>query len=233
MEDVGKVFKSMNEEKRKRVLGMFDVSKPITDYTEGYIQKSEFVNPFDAYIEKSDKNLFDETEEDVQKSDVFEALESGQSIKVSKSGSEIKVQAETILIPEFTTELIIKKAAADELLKYCGVAPTKEVDYWWTKDLKIDCGYKVYGWDEAYFSENKNSNSGEFAQSTLSAYDAKDKFVNRSENKEQAISREKYNEKVREICNTIVDLEACKFIMQLDDSKIFELSSRQVITFRF
>lgn len=95
--------------------------------------------------------------------------------------------------------------------------------------MKIDCGYKVYPWDETYVPETSNRNM----MSSLSAEDSKEKKGNIPESAEQAASRSSYNDIVREICNILVDIKACEILKTLKDETDYELTPRQVVTFRF
>lgn len=176
-------------------------------------------NPFNKAVEEA-------PEDNVEKSDIMHALSEG-SVKISKTGKEIKAQVDGILLPEINSELAVKKNKADEKLKECGLAPTKTPDEWWTNGLKLDCGYKVYDWCETYIPEKR------IAMDTLSAEDAKSKETNVPENQAQADSRRVYNDTVRGICEILVDLKACEILKNLKDETKYELTPRQVITFRF
>lgn len=194
--------------------------KEYTDKEVGF-KKSEDdeLNPFEKAAEEAD----------VEKSDVMDALSYQGDIKVSKTGKEIKDQVDTVLLPAIMAELTVKEAEAEKELKNCGTAPTNDPDKWWTSDIKMDCGYKIYDWDETYISTN---DSGKM-MSSLSASDAEDKKGNVPENQEQANCRRKYNDIVRAICNIKVDIKACEILKTLKDEKKFELSPRQVLALRF
>ena len=152
-----------------------------------------------------------------------------ETFKVSKTGKEIKDQVDTVLLPAMTADLDVKEAEADKKLKDCGTAPTKDPDKWWTDGIKMDCGYKIYDWEEAYVPNNDGGNM----MSSLSASDAEDKKGNVPENQEQANCRREYNDIVRAICNIKVDIKACEILKTLKDEKQFELSPRQVLALRF
>ena len=177
------------------------------------------LNPFEKAAEEAD----------VEKSDVMDALSYQGDIKVSKTGKEIKDQVDTVLLPAMTADLAVKEAEAEKELKNCGTAPTKDPDKWWTDGIKMDCGYKIYDWEETYVP----SNDGGKMMSSLSAEDAEDKKGNVPENQEQANCRRAYNDIVRAICNIKVDIKACEILKTLKDEKQFELSPRQVLALRF
>jgi len=194
----------------------------------GNFTNNEELNSDEDKITKAQDSDKEETKEDeVEKSDMMNALDGG-SIKVSKTGKEIKKQVDEVLMPEYTANLAVQKSEADTKLEDCGTAPSKDPDTWWTNGIKIDCGYKIYDWDETYIPQN----SGVGAE-TFSANDAKDKEVNLPADQEQANARRDYNDKVREICGTLVDIKACEILKELKDGSNYELTPRQVIAFCF
>lgn len=182
--------------------------------------------------QEGDENPFEKAavEADVEKSDVLDTLSYQGDIKVSKTGKEIKDQVNTVLLPAMTADLSVKEVEAEKKLKDCGQAPTKDPDKWWTDGIKMDCGYKVYDWEEIYVP---NNDGGGKMMSSLSAEDANDKKGNVPENQEQANCRREYNDIVRAICNIKVDIKACEILKTLKDEKQFELSPRQVLALRF
>ena len=195
--------------------------------TEEVSKEEEEENPFYKAAEEAEES---EKSEEVEKSDVFQALEgSANNIKVTKTGKEIKEQVEAIL-PDYTSELAIKKAAADEKIKECGNAPTRTPDEWWTNGLKLDCGYKIYSWDETYIRENSERST---MFETLSASDAVEKKGNVPENQAQAQARRDYNDAVRQICEIVVDIKALEILKTIKDETEFELTPRQIETFKF
>lgn len=221
MDEISKAIQGARAAQRGRIMGSFSNFQEVTA-DEDAIRKSEEVseeNPFDKAAEEAD----------VEKSDVMDALSYQGDIKVSKTGKEIKDQVDTVLLPAMTADLAVKEAEAEKELKNCGTAPTKDPDKWWTYDIKMDCGYKVYDWEETYVP----SNDGGKMMSSLSASDAEDKKGNVPENQEQANCRRAYNDIVRAICNIKVDIKACEILKTLKDEKQFELSPRQVLALRF
>lgn len=172
------------------------------------------------------KDSFEKAEEnDIEKSDIMDAI-SGSDIKVSKTGKEIKEQADSILT-RLNANLAEKESEANEVLKCCGNAPTKCPDRWWTDGVRMDCGYKIYDWEETYIPTNNG------IMSSLSASDAADKKGNVPESQEQANCRRKYNDLVMAICNIKVDIKACEILKTLNDNKEFALSPRQVMALGF
>lgn len=222
MDEISKAIQGARAAQRGRIYGSFsNVQELMAD--EDSIRKGE---------EVSEENPFEKAaaEADVEKSDVMDALSYQGDIKVSKTGKEIKDQVDTVLLPAMTADLAVKEAEAEKKLKDCGQAPTKDPDKWWTDGIKMDCGYKVYDWEETYVS---NNDGGGKMMSSLSAEDANDKKGNVPENQEQANCRREYNDIVRAICNIKVDIKACEILKTLKDEKQFELSPRQVLSLRF
>lgn len=222
MNDIEKAIKGARAAQVGRIYGSFsNVQEVMAD--EDSIRKGE---------EVSEENPFEKAaaEADMEKSDVMDALSYKGDFKVSKTGKEIKDQVDTVLLPAMTADLDVKEAEAEKKLKDCGQAPTKDPDKWWTDGIKMDCGYKVYDWEETYVP---NNDGGGRMMSSLSAEDANDKKGNVPENQEQANCRREYNDIVRAICNIKVDIKACEILKTLKDEKQFELSPRQVLALRF
>lgn len=222
MNDIEKAIKGARAAQVGRIYGSFsNVQEVMAD--EDSIRKGE---------EVSEENPFEKAaaEADMEKSDVMDALSYQGDIKVSKTGKEIKDQVDTVLLPAMTADLSVKEAEAEKKLKDCGQAPTKDPDKWWTDGIKMDCGFKVYDWEETYVP---NNDGGGKMMSSLSAEDANDKKGNVPENQEQANCRREYNDIVRAICNIKVDIKACEILKTLKDEKQFELSPRQVLALRF
>ena len=221
MDEISKAIQGARAAQRGRIMGSFSNFQEVTADDDA-IRKGEEVseeNPFDKAAEEAD----------VEKSDVMDALSYQGDIKVSKTGKEIKDQVDTVLLPAMTADLDVKEAEADKKLKDCGTAPTKDPDKWWTDGIKMDCGYKIYDWEETYVPNN----DGGKMMSSLSASDAEDKKGNVPENQEQATCRREYNDIVRAVCNIKVDIKACEILKTLADNKEFELSPRQVLALRF
>lgn len=221
MDEISKAIQGARAAQRGRIMGSFSNFQEVTADDDA-IRKGEEVseeNPFNKAAEEAD----------VEKSDVMDALSYQGDIKVSKTGKEIKDQVDTVLLPAMTADLAVKEAEADKKLKGCGTAPTKDPDKWWTDGIKMDCGYKIYDWEETYVPNN----DGGKIMSSLSASDAEDKKGNVPENQEQATCRREYNDIVRAICNIKVDIKACEILKTLADNKEFELSPRQALALRF
>lgn len=167
--------------------------------------------------------------EQIEKSDIMEAISTGGEIKVSKTGKEIKEQVKAVIMPRLTSDLAVKEAEALEKLKMCGAAPTKDADKWWTNGIEIDCGHKIFDWDETYIPHADERS----VVSSLSAEDLKSKQTNVPENQEQANCRREYNDIVRYICNIKADIMACDILKTVKGEKEFELSPRQVVALEF
>lgn len=221
MDEISKAIQGARAAQVGRIMGCFSNSSEVMADDDA-IRKAQ----------EGDENPFEKAaaEADVEKSDVMDALSYQGDIKVSKTGKEIKDQVDTVLLPAMTADLAVKEAEAEKKLKDCGQAPTKDPDKWWTDGIKMDCGYKVYDWEETYVP---NNDGGGKMMSSLSASDAEDKKGNVPENQEQANCRREYNDIVRAICNIKVDIKACEILKTLKDEKQFELSPRQVLALRF
>ena len=171
-----------------------------------------------------------ETEADggeTEKSDIMHALGNG-NIEITKSGKEIKEQVESVLLPELNANLAVKEAEATEKLGECGSAPTRDPDPWWTGDVKIDVGYKIYEWCETDFCKPESR-----VYDSLSASDEAEKKGNCPTSEAEAKARREYNNIVRAICNIRVDIKACEILKELKDNTQYKLTPRQVITLKF
>lgn len=173
--------------------------------------------------EESDEADGGETE----KSDIMYALGNG-NIEITKSGKEIKEQVESVLLPELNANLAVKEAEATEKLGECGAAPTSDPDPWWTGDVKMDVGYKIYGWREMDFCKPESR-----MYDSLSASDEAEKKGNCPTSEAEAKARREYNDIVRAICNIRVDIKACEILKELKDNTQYKLTPRQVITLKF
>lgn len=238
--NVSKIIADAQQQRRANISKNFVnkdvlVEKAETEVTEDDIVKSiisEEVeeNPFEKAVEAAE----DETLGDIEKSDIYHALNEGKNITFKKTGKEIKESIDSKVLPKLNADLAIKQSEADNLLSACGKAPNKNVDYWYTLELNVEVPYKIYRWDETYFNSGEKKNTNII--STLSPeQDAEVKAIealkNYPETKEQADNRERYNAKVREICEILVDIKACEIISAIEDSASLDLTPKQVIAF--
>lgn len=188
--------------------------------------------PSEEAIQKgeSDANPFDVAAQEIEKSDVMNSIQYGGDIKVTKTGKEIKKNVTDILIPELNAALATKKKEANECLKSCGQAPTKDINPWWTDDLRIEVPFKVYDWEEM-----RMKSTDDRMVETLSAEHTAEmeKKYNFAKTEAEAMARNQYNDCVRAVCNVMVDLEACRVVQSLKDEKEYELTPKQFATFRF
>ena len=183
----------------------------------------------DADVIEKEKGEDEEDEENTEKSDIAEALRQGD-IKIKKSGKEIKEQISNVIMPDLSAKLAAKEVEAANLLKECGNAPTHDACGWWTDGIKIDCGYKVYEWNETYFEENRDQRF----MPTFTAADEAEKMGNKPADKVQSEARQHYNDVVRAICNIKVDIKTCEVMTSnLADGTAYELSAKQAIALRF
>lgn len=177
-------------------------------------------------IQKAEETTVD----DIEKSDVMNAIQYGGNIQITKTGKEIKESVQNILIPELNAQLEEKKTAADNLLEDCGDAPKRNTNPWWTDDLRIEVPYKIYDWNEMEYNDRSQTS----VMGSLSAeHSAKvEKKYNFAKSVEEAEARRKYNDEVRVIANILVDLKACEILLQLKDNKEYALTPKQLATFR-
>lgn len=179
-------------------------------------------------LKKKGGNVQKAEENDIEKSDIMQAISGCDSdIKVSKTGKELKAQAD-VLLSELNSKLAIKQAEADTALEDCGGAPTRQPDKWYTDGICTNCGYKVYDWNETYFPENQSK-----IMPSLSAEDLSSRKGNVPENREQAECRRAYNDIVYAICQIMVDIKACEILKGLDDGKEYTLTPRQIFALGF
>lgn len=170
------------------------------------------------------------TVDDIEKSDVMNAIQYSSNIQITKTGKEIKESVQNILLPELNAQLEEKKTAADSLLEDCGDAPTHNTNPWWTDDLRIEVPYKIYDWQETEYNDRSQTS----IVGSLSAEHSEkvEKKYNFAKSVEEAEARRKYNDEVRAIANIIVDLKACEILLQLKDNKKYALTPKQLATFR-
>lgn len=226
MNSVTDIFKEFHRRRAENIAKAFgvEIQKAKNDNetasVEDDIAKSnEDVNPFDAAAE------------DIQKSDIMEAISHDDNFRISKTGKEIKEQIQNVILPQKQAELAVKKSEADDLLEECGAAPTSDVCRWWCGNMEIDCGYKVYSWEETCM---KCEDGGE-VYSSLSYENQEDKpKCNCPQTVEEAKARNEYNDKVNIICNILVDIKACDILTKnLDDGVSIKLTPRQIVAFHF
>lgn len=204
------ILKSIQEARAKRINHM--ASSIINDVDDDGIKKSDVETP---------------PEEKIEKSDIMEAI-GNSDLKISKTGKEISEQVTNILLPKLTAKLEEKKSEANDKLKDCGDAPTKDIDPWITDYIKLDVGYKMYSWDECDYCDNN-----ERIAPTLSAEDSKEKRFNCPSSIDEANCRRDYNDIIRCIGNTMVDIKACEILTKLDANKSYSLTARQVTALKF
>ena len=216
MDEISKALHAAQMERRNRIASSF------SNLDETAINEEA--------IKKADDLEAEETEADggeTEKSDIMYALGNG-NIEITKSGKEIKEQVESVLLPELNTNLAVKEAEATEKLGECGAAPTSDPDPWWTGDVKMDVGYKIYDWREMDFCKPESR-----MYDSLSASDEAEKKGNCPTSEAEAKARREYNDIVHAICNIHVDIKACEILKELKDNTQYKLTPRQVITFKF
>lgn len=197
--------------------------------TEGIDQ-----NPFDVAAEEIEKGGAEE--EGIEKSDILNAVSSyGNPIKFTKTGKEIKEKLKGVR-SEKEAVLSQAKKDADEILEDCGTSPSTEVPTYWTGELKLDVGYKMYDWNQTYYNEKVSNGVGGFYTSSLSPTQQKEKEKkdNSPETEAQAECRRNYNNKVRVIAEVMTDIKAIDILDEnLKDGSSYQLDPRQIIAFGF
>lgn len=239
MDEIQKAIQAAQAERRLHIAGCFsnaadlkespeDIHKAEDGNEEETAEETEEVSKAEeTETEETAESAEDNVEEETEKSDIMYALGNG-NIKVTKTGKEIKDQVDSVLLPELNAALATKEAEATAKLGECGNAPTKDPDTWWTGDVKMDVGFKVYDWREREWCQNDGR-----MYPTLSASDEAEKKGNCPTSAAEAKAREEYNELVRCICNIKVDIKACEILKTLKDNTQYELTPRQVITLKF
>ena len=128
------------------------------------------------------------------------------------------------------------KKDADEILEDCGTAPSMSVPNYWTGELKLDVGYKMYDWNQTYYNEKTSNGVGGFYNSSLSPAQQKEKEKkdNAPETEAQAECRRNYNNQVRIIAEVMTDIKAIDILDEnLKDGSSYQLDPRQIIAFGF
>lgn len=216
MDEISKALHAAQMERRNRIASSF------SNLAEAAIDEEA--------IKKADDLEAEETEADggeTEKSDILYALGNG-NIEITKSGKEIKEQVESVVLPELNSNLAVKEAQAAEKLGECGVAPTRDPDPYWTGDVKMDIGHKIYEWREMDFCKPESR-----VYDSLSASDEAEKKGNCPTSEAEAKARREYNDIVHAICNICVDIKACEVLKELKDNTQYKLTPRQVITLKF
>lgn len=245
MDEIQKAIQGARNERLNHMYNSFSNLKEV-EKDETAIRKADDVEDDSKKDEEDEKEVKkqevrkvgeaadggEETDEEAddskaEKADIMYAM-SRDGIKISKTGKEIKEQVDSVILPELNSALAVKESEATEKLKDCGAAPTKDVCSWWTGDVKMDVGYKMYDWRETEWYQNDNR-----MYPSLSASDEAEKKGNLPTSQAEANARNEYNEIVRTICNIKVDIKACEILKNLKDNSQYELTPRQVLTLKF
>lgn len=239
MSDVTLAFQRMQNQKKINILKSFgafedEIKKGDTELSP---EKQEIIkalssdNPFEQeygrdLLEKSDMS-------EIEKSDIMDAISYGggnSNFGIKKTGKEIKEQIKNVILPTKQAELATKKSEADNLLAECGTAPTKDVCRWWTNNMRLGIGYKVYDWEECRMKPQ-----GDYVCDSISwEEDSKTPKCNCCETEEQCKARRDYNETVEIICRILVDIKACDILTKnLKDEDNITLTPQQLVVFQF
>lgn len=240
--DLQKIISDANNLRKGNILSQFGVSNEQTsdevvkanaDAIEDEIVKS--IMEMEEEVEENpfEKAVNEEADSEVEKGEIFDAINYNSNIKFNKTGKELKENVAAKVLPNLNTLLSTYQTEADTLLSVCGNAPTKPADYWYTREMKIDVPYKVYDWDETYFDNEKKNGTIVESLSVEQAENNKAIAKNYPASKEQGDNRRSYNDKVRAICDILVDIKACELISNIPDEEKIELTPRQYLTFQF
>ena len=233
MEDVTATFKRMRDQQRLNIAKSFVVQtedvlrKEFTEEQQEIIkgfQSSD--NPFE--VEEAKQQL--EKLDDIQKSDIMEAIGYSEEFKIKKTGKEIKDQIDTVLLPAKQAALQSAQSRATAELSNCGDAPTDDVCRWWCNGFDLNVGYKRYNWEETRMKCVDDS-----VCDSLSYEHQEDRpKCNCPKTKDEAEARCRYNDAVQAICEIMVDIKACEILKKnLKDDDSIRLTPRQVVTFKF
>ena len=179
---------------------------------------------------KLDAEISDFAEKsDVEKSDILYALNNYENkIVFKKKGSEIIEQINNVVLPQLTAELTAAESEANTLLSDCGEAPTHDVPEYWTGDLHIEIPFKVYAYGDetSYDTDKRYCDEG--------VYNSVNKVCNPATTKEEACSRQSYNEQVRKVANIYTDIRTCEILAKnLNKNESITLSVRQLLSLKF
>lgn len=178
---------------------------------------------------EKDFNPFNKYEDQIEKSDLFDAVQYSHdtTISISKSGREIKKQVDEVVRPSYENKMDDLIDKANNLLDNCGNPPTKEVDKYWTDGIEIKIPFRIYDWNETYF---QNDDDSKRLSDSINSVAKKGDYPS---SEDEASARREYNEIVRRICMVEVDLRACDILEKIDDGKKFDLTPRQIVALKF
>lgn len=164
-------------------------------------------------------------DDNLQKSDIFTALEEENNIVITKTGADIKVKISSTLLPMREVQRIEAEKAIEELLPACGDAPTESVNLWWSKGVDLGIDKKVYTWDET---------CEDYADTVYNCINVKREYKNLPVTVDQALNRRRYNDQVRMLCTVLLDIKTCNALLKnLKDSEVIKLTPRQALVFGF
>lgn len=201
-------------EKAKTELGklqsIFINDGPGTERTVFVMEKAkqadDFVKGSEDELEKGKMNSF----------------EYSNNFKFSKTGKEIKEKMMTMKAEE-TVKLAQIERDIDITYDACSNKPT-EKPYCYGLSAKIKNPYKVFNWNQTYYSADKNGETKADSGKSIQA----------AATPEDAALNQKYNDLVRQWADTQVELLLMDlYVKNLDDKKSYDLSSEQMLTLNF
>ena len=234
--NVTETFFRMREKQKENLLKAFGATKSdeSKEVEQPNIIKSLFSdNPFEVEVAKEELSKSNDYSE-FEKSDILDAINYESDIKIIKSGKEIKDNIANTILPTRQAIYEQKCKEADELLQKCGDAPALEPSPWMLRGINVTVPYKMYSWDETrYCADDEESCNGCICDS-ISVVGAKLCKKNLPCDSEQAIMREKYNSVVSIICETAVDVQTLKLLLNnIKDNQSFNLRPKQAMMFGF
>lgn len=208
----------------KSKISVSDLNEEQKKIAKGLISE----NPFERAAAKEELSKAEMT--DIEKSDIMDAISYSDAFKIQKTGKEIKDSINSKILPAKQSQLTEVKAKATLLLSDCGNAPTNDVCPWWYNNLDIDCGYKVYKWEETCL---KCDEAGEVCDSLSYEHQESLPKINYPNTESEAKARRAYNDTINVICQIMVDIKACEILLHnLKDEAQISMSPRQLVVFK-
>lgn len=234
--DVTAAFFAMRTKQRTNLMKAFGESEA----TQTVVEKSEnddlfkalrSNNPFDR--EAAEEQLMkSNTLNEIEKSDIMEAISYSSEFGFEKTGKEIKENINSKILPKKRAAYEAKKGEIDKLLADCGDAPTKDICGWCKRGMDFELGYKSYDWSETYYHTADDYH--DCVCDAVPITGGKEVKKNLPCSAEQAETRQKYNRAVDILCDIMVDIKTCELLVNnIGDSQKIKLTPRQAIVFGF
>lgn len=200
-------------------------------------------NPFEKFGKEEPK--------EINKSDIFLAMQNSsstsdaKSVSITKTGKEIKDQINKVVLPKLNSDYEAKVKEINELLKNTGIAPSINVPNYY--GVKIDLPYKIYTWEETCYTEPVKNGDNVVNGQIFANYadvesdddediseDDEDIYIpNLSTSKAMSDARKKYNQSVSDLKDIMLDIKTVNVLMNLKDSVSYNLNVTQGIALMF